>query len=350
MRLLRLVPALAVLFAGACAWWMSGRREPPPSDKLTFNHALHSEAGVACADCHGEVAGSTDAAQSFHAKEEKCLECHERDNCGMCHSDVKLRTSRGADERIFAFAHKNHVPRAQGDCARCHIDVATTTALPVHIPSMEECGSCHNHAEDLAQASCLGCHPSLRSMPLRALAQLDHGGDWMSRHGMLSRSEGAACLQCHSQATCSECHSSVAPAVGARLFPEQVERTLLHRGDFVSTHPIEARADGDLCLRCHGASFCVSCHQASGLTQDASVIRNPHPPGYALPGGAAFHGTDARLRIETCAACHDQGAASVCVECHRVGGVGGNPHPGGWAKRHPESQVKNNAMCRTCHF
>jgi hypothetical protein len=81
----------------------------------------------------------------------------------------------------------------------------------------------------------------------------------------------------------------------------------------------------------------------------SASIHAPHPPGYGVRGGEAFHGEDARLRIDTCVACHDQGPASNCVECHRVGGIGGNPHPSGWKDRFGTSERDVQTMCSYCH-
>jgi hypothetical protein len=171
----------------------------------------------------------------------------------------------------------------------------------------------------------------------------------MGRHAILARSQGAQCLQCHQQSMCTSCHSKVAPAAPARLFPEQVEKSLIHRGDFLSTHAIEAKSDGAVCLRCHKTDYCESCHRANAMAFNSSNQRNPHPAGWGVPGNGKFHGPEARLHIETCAACHDQGAKSVCVECHKVGGIGGSPHPANWRKHHDRDDVRSNPMCLTCH-
>ena len=70
---------------------------------------------------------------------------------------------------------------------------------------------------------------------------------------------------------------------------------------------------------------------------------SPHPPGW--DAGLA-HGSAAKHDILSCAACHDQGARSNCIECHRTV----NPHPTGWAQRHNRtSDVARNSMCRNCH-
>ena len=62
-----------------------------------------------------------------------------------------------------------------------------------------------------------------------------------------------------------------------------------------------------------------------------------------------YERTEARRDIVSCAACHDQDAASNCVTCHRVGGPGGNPHPPGFTTKHPAPDINRNPMCLTCH-
>jgi hypothetical protein len=57
------------------------------------------------------------------------------------------------------------------------------------------------------------------------------------------------------------------------------------------------------------------------------------------------HGRAARRDIASCAACHDQGAASNCVRCHKVGAFGGSPHPPGWRS----SQPTTAESCAICH-
>jgi hypothetical protein len=346
MKALRLGIVLPLLTLAACAWWMAGRPGLAALDQLTFSHTLHIDEGVECDTCHEGVAEATDTSSAHRPAEEVCLECHEReDNCDMCHSDAENAGKRPAHSSDLGFSHAAHIERVGDEgCAKCHPAVDWDEA-PVPLPNMDSCLECHNHDQDYARAECLHCHPSLRAKPLRAIAEFDHAGDWMSRHGLQARNQGAACQQCHTDSTCSECHSRVAPAVNAQLFPEAVGRNLLHRGDFRSTHAMEARADGDTCLRCHHTNYCAQCHEQHGLTAGVSNGRIPHPPGWSTPGGAAFHGDEARLRIETCAACHDQGAASNCVTCHKVGSIGGNPHPRGWRA----DDYDENPMCQTCH-
>lgn len=338
-----------LIMSMACAWWMAGRPNNAPSDKIIVSHSRHDAAGASCSDCHGAIESATDLSHSFAPDEKACLTCHERDNCSTCHTQAELRTARQPKEHSLTFSHAAHMPRVgEKGCAACHSDAKTSDSSHVQVPNMDQCLTCHEHAQQYAAADCQSCHKSLRTLPLKAVAEFEHGADWLGRHGLAARSLGASCQQCHSQSTCTNCHTKNAITTPTRLFPEAVERNLIHRGDFATSHAIDARLDGDTCLRCHNADTCVSCHRAVGLAEDGTNPRNPHPRGYGVRGGGvSFHGDDARAHIETCAACHDQGAASNCVDCHRVGGIGGNPHPAGWQKRHDDPG--KSTMCATCH-
>ena len=74
---------------------------------------------------------------------------------------------------------------------------------------------------------------------------------------------------------------------------------------------------------------------------------SPHPVGWMSrdAGSPDFHGRAARREPLTCMACHDHGPATNCIPCHKVGGIGGDPHPHGY---HP-SRARTDAMCRYCH-
>ena len=350
-----ILAVLALSSLGACAWWIAGRQPPPPADQLIFSHAYHFEMGLEdCEDCHGDVAATTSLDRSYLPTQETCMTCHDdaEADCSQCHTQVAARTegeNRDRRNGELRFSHRDHVERAEGDCSTCHPAIPESDHTPSGRPDMDTCQGCHPHDQQIANAQCDVCHTDLRQLGLAALGALQHDGAFFERHGLLAKSAGSSCAQCHEQTTCAECHARSPAGTIDAIFPEQVQRTRLHMGDFVTSHAIEARADGDLCLRCHGVKTCVECHEASGLAPTGADPRNPHPPGYALPGGAAFHGDDARLHIGTCAGCHDQGAASNCVDCHRVGGVGGNPHPDTWRFKHPIEEVRRNPMCRTCH-
>jgi hypothetical protein len=128
-----------------------------------------------------------------------------------------------------------------------------------------------------------------------------------------------------------------------------VTSDFIHRGDYVSRHPYDVERDPASCRKCHGTRFCDSCHEQQLMKPGIPNARNPHPPGWVRRGSGAFHGDAARDNIVNCAGCHDQGAASNCVACHQVGGIGGNPHPRGFLRKHDAGDIREQAMCRACH-
>jgi hypothetical protein len=193
------------------------------------------------------------------------------------------------------------------------------------------------------------CHADLTRYELRPVTAFKHGPGFLRSHGADARAAGESCATCHEQSFCSDCHAKTAPAKPDLLMPERVLAEFIHRGDFISRHAMEARADPALCLRCHGTSGCDSCHEAQRLSTSAANPLNPHPASWRVATGARLHADAARQNIASCAGCHDQGAASICVDCHRVGGMGGNPHPKGWSSRHPKSEISSNGMCLSCH-
>ena len=126
-----------------------------------------------------------------------------------------------------------------------------------------------------------------------------------------------------------------------------LEERLVYRGDFMVRHAIEAQSQSARCVRCHTVNTCDTCHVARGVSGNRSGSRNPHPAGWVggNPNSKSAHGHEARRDIVLCASCHEQGPATNCIQCHKVGAYGGNPHPGGWKS----NQGEGSRMCRYCH-
>jgi hypothetical protein len=177
---------------------------------------------------------------------------------------------------------------------------------------------------------------------------LQHDAAFLRRHGDLSTFEQSLCQTCHTQRDCQACHDVSQGWMMAGLHvPEAFQGPFVHRGDFMSRHSIEARAASARCATCHAPQTCDACHLKSGVSGNALHTRNIHPPGW-VGSSAAFtslHGREARRDLLSCAGCHEQGPATNCIRCHKVGAYGGNPHPHGWdSAREPSAQ-----MCRYCH-
>jgi hypothetical protein len=226
----------------------------------------------------------------------------------------------------------------RGQCVGCHPGVVDDGARGNMFPPMSNCLSCHERG--LEAQACASCHP--RS-DLRALVPetfLRHDVGFLRDHGLAAGRHQQVCSQCHAESDCVRCHDQAQPMGLAKVFPEEIDRPLIHRADFVVRHAIEARSERD-CARCHSPSFCDSCHLERGVSGNRRDSLNPHPIGWV----GVSHGRAARRDIVSCAGCHEAGPVTNCIRCHKVGGPGGNPHPSGWkSMRSPDAP-----MCRYCH-
>jgi hypothetical protein len=361
-RTLAVLIALA-LGSTACSWlvgsWAGAPKPASTRDNIVFSHKFHiEEQSAECGACHEGVEESESLQTSrFLPPEAACMECHEKeDNCKMCHANPTAPQTF-VDTRMpgIRFSHKNHVTRkvpesGENGCNVCHKGIEKTERISDHTrpPMFAACGQCHRTT--FRKDNCTTCHlpGTMREVSPEIY---DHGGDWQKRHGAAAKSGGdVVCGHCHKPDTCAECHSrSNIPVRPSQLNLNRPEAQFHHRGDYLTRHPIEAKLDSKACTTCHEPTTCTECHSRMGVAADKGLGKghNPHPPGFLQRGGASFHGDEVRRDPLACAACHDQGAASNCVTCHRTGGPGGNPHPGGAA--YQSGQSKTAPACLPCH-
>lgn len=347
---------MALLLGTAC----SGVTRPLSSlfasgDTVTFSHNVHKAAEVDCLTCHDAVSDATNLEVRQLPREHTCMQCHSEwkeaptQACNRCHTAPHLATHWPDKDPSLNFSHANHLPRVKDDCTKCHVTLPEPFKKAVR-PLMDACLSCHEHQQHYDEGRCDVCHKDLGAEKLKPVASFEHMGNWVKDHKLLARSSSQECFKCHDQNFCADCHTATPAGPVELRYPERVESQFIHRGDFVSRHWLEARADPTLCYRCHGQSACMQCHTKQNLSPAGQDPRSPHPAtGWIARGGAEFHGTAARMDIASCAACHDQGAASVCINCHKVGGVGGNPHPVTWRALHSRAEIQHNNMCLYCH-
>lgn len=357
---------------------------------LLFDHADHV-ANHDCSDCHAGVAKSEGLRDkrgkvkvgAFIPKKNHggCADCHEdevknKKKCTMCHAkgaDKKIALTRV--NRLLKFSHKQHMEvfakrakklaaeakakgkkdfKAPAACKHCHAK-AYTNKKP-GMPMLGKMAVCTDacHKQDLVDQACDKCHTQLQRQTLAAVAQLGHQGNFLKRHGTLARNTGR-CAQCHDQTYCADCHAKTAAMPLSIRYPEKINARYIHRGDFIGRHQVQARAQPTTCKKCHGNQYCTTCHQMRGVVRPAPLLarskaRSVHGPQWMTPGQAGFHGRKARRNAARCASCHDQGAASNCVRCHKVGGLGGNPHPRSFKWANKRDACAKNPMCLSCHI
>lgn len=335
---------LALLSLTACESVLGVR----PVEEQPFPHRAHVLNEVACNDCHAKVARAGEGAPLDLPTPQQCLTCHNPPHdtapCMTCHGQPQRRASLVAARDHLHFAHADHAGVDDGACMRCHNGVAEgDTRLR---PTMATCLSCHNHQSQWEARRCDGCHRDMEAEGTRPLSHVVHGDDYVARHGATAAGTVDLCASCHAESHCTRCHGASVAILPNRLQFDRVTNGQLHRGGFLARHALEARAEPALCITCHSESRCQACHSAMGVVAGENPRLAPHPAGWVGPPGAANdHGPAARRDPMGCASCHGGAREALCVDCHRVGGVGGNPHPPGFKSGKRMSELP----CRRCH-
>jgi hypothetical protein len=340
----------------------------PSSQPLRFSHRAHRSEG--CASCHTYALKSTRAQDDLTPAEAVCARCHridrahpERTKCARCHTawnalGFPLPVVKRAPQ--LKFSHKLH---AAIPCVRCHEGVEDCTRPSLsHLPTMTSCRECH---EGKRRLRCSGCHLTDPSGRLRT--RLDtglltpsgslhgdrHGPDFVTEHGQVGK-EARYCESCHRQAQCLHCHNGV------------YKPRSIHGNNYALLHGPDARRNKPDCGSCHrGQSFCVPCHERSGVSPAAPD--NPfqpglggigsgrlrfHPSGWSGRTAAAgnLHAAQARRNMRTCSSCHREDA---CLTCHTaIPGRPANisPHGPGFATSAKcRSLARNKRVCHKCH-
>jgi hypothetical protein len=335
----RLLVLVAITVLAACAGVLGLRKREPAA----FPHRKHLLNGVACTRCHtGIDAANTNDGVLHLPDESTCVSCHQKPHderpCFGCHSRPTAREELVEARDHLRFDHAKHLGTAQGNCMRCHVGVAEGDERLR--PTMATCFKCHD-GEQQAR-TCDGCHKNLEAGAELPASHLAHDGDWIRDHGARAASSADLCQTCHSEKSCATCHGVTVPALPATTRFANPFAASVHRAGFASRHSREAKADPGACQTCHQPDRCASCHVAKGIA--GSDRASPHPPGWV---GAIDnqHGREARRDPAACASCHGGAGEQLCVQCHKVGGVGGNPHPAGWSSNLPLGAMP----CRMCH-
>ncbi|NJK88343.1 MAG: hypothetical protein HC923_02405 [Myxococcales bacterium] len=330
----------------------------PTDENHPFEHRSHVTEGIACTKCHAGMDEAGEDGPLHLPTKEVCLECHQEphdtNECSNCHGEDFTPIRTGMAKHYLKFSHAEHlvVPETSGNCARCHQDVKYKDSSL--LPKMPVCLSCHEHERTWEIAECDSCHVNIQAEMPKPASHIVHEEDYAQNHSTDAAANRAVCATCHSESQCASCHGVNVPVLPYRLNFDRPELGGLHRAGFRSRHGREALVDGALCVTCHTESSCVTCHAEVGLAADGSVgtlgLRNPHPTNGWVdtsPGPQNNqHGVAARQDPVSCAGCHSGAGEQLCVDCHRVGGVGGNIHPPGFDS---SLDAQRDQPCTMCH-
>ncbi len=368
--------AVSLVVGGGLAWAATARERslaiyPAQRIPLRFDHQQHLEAGAECVTCHDSARKSATVGDRNLPGHEECESCHDLtaaskgaktdppSACNTCHPgfDVSVRLAPAKLDMPTAnlrFNHQVHVEK-KTDCAVCHGPMTDVTlATRQQLPKMATCLKCHDGRQ--ASKECGTCHvtePSGRlqltfpSGVLRPMQGdpfgLDHGPRYEFTHGTRASVDRQTCMSCHAESYCQTCHDALQKPLS------------VHPNDFITLHPIQARQDSTRCSSCHRAqSFCVACHERSGVAQTADRSLRPrnlkvHPDFnvWVETPGPQHHGVAASRDMQSCVSCHRE---ESCMTCHSaMGGRQVNPHPAGFRTACKQVAASNDRACLKCH-
>jgi hypothetical protein len=289
-------------------------------DEARFGGSVHGFLGMACIDCHTDVA----AAQEFpHAERLAPVQC------GLCH-DAPVAAY---DRSVHARARRERVSSVAATCVDCHtthdIRPASDPDSPTYALNVPAtCARCHGSAEVIAAGGI-----SIGNVP--ALYEDSIHGRAVSRAGLLV---APTCTSCHDShdireksdvesrvhhanvpATCGRCHEGI-----LRVYGEGVHGSGLASGN--GSVPV--------CSDCHSAHG-IQRAEVSGWQLDVIGECGTCHTDQMRTYRDTFHGQVTSLgftRVATCAACHGS---------HAI-----------YPKDDPRSTISSAQLlqtCRQCH-
>jgi len=338
---------LVLVFSCACAGILG--LKPESSPEHAFEHRAHAEAGVHCLTCHDGVQRTGDTGELHIPMTSTCTSCHAKPHdtrdCNGCHGLPYTRAGASRARDVVRFEHAAHRQATKADCVRCHSDAGS--GIGVLRPRMASCLSCHEHQGQMSAQDCGSCHVDLETEGTLPEDHLVHPADFATAHGAQAAAADGLCATCHSERECASCHAGgKMPTTPDRLAFDRPTGPGLHRPGFLARHALDASEAGGLCTTCHAPESCASCHDRERLVASGKGRLNPHPPGWiGPPGSRNDHGPATWRDPASCASCHGGAGEQLCVDCHQVGGPGGDPHPPG---REPGGS-KSRFPCARCH-
>ena len=326
-----------------------------------FADSVHGQAGLACVDCHTDLAKTSDFPHAARTRPVVCASCHDAPGPSHPFHPALGGTGRRTPETDCARCHGAHDTAAIGDsrfpfapsvevaaCGRCHGEVERRFRASEHGEprtagaQAPTCLSCHRTPltagalPDLgprkqAQAQlCLSCHVKDKAVRDQVSSSSSFIASYeTSVHGaalLRGDSRAPTCVDCHGahdarhgfdsaspvnkmrvQQVCGRCHESQ-----SRKFEDSVHGAALHKGN----------KDAPSCTDCHGehailsakdpnspvaaanvsARTCTPCHASLKVTEKWNLPRDR-----ARTFADSFHGLAARggsIEVANCASCH----------------------------------------------
>jgi hypothetical protein len=133
------------------------------------------------------------------------------------------------------------------------------------ISSEKSFAATHPQALGAGRPVCSECHGTeAMKGNLKSYASLDHTATFVKEHRIAAGQDSATCATCHSQSFCADCHGGKTVMKPSAKLGNRPDREIPHRGNYLSMHRIEGKADPTSCFKCHGRANnekCMTCHK-----------------------------------------------------------------------------------------
>ncbi|MBI5666056.1 MAG: cytochrome C [Nitrospirae bacterium] len=113
------------------------------------------------------------------------------------------------------------------------------------------------HPVEIERPICSECH-------IDEHAAMSHTSDFLTRHKFYAARWRQACSLCHRESFCNDCHANKEELKPSDKFKDSPDRSLPHRGDYLTQHTIDGRINPAPCFKCHGRKNnerCGACHR-----------------------------------------------------------------------------------------
>jgi hypothetical protein len=268
----------------------NGRSVAVAPDK--FGASVHGQSGIACVDCHADLARAVDFPHPEKLAPVACSTCHDA-AASQYEMSVHAEARRASPQSVAA---------ACKDCHGTHdIRSAKDPDSPIyHLNLPATCGRCHGNADIIRRGRiAIGnvvaqFQDSIhgRALTLSGLTVAPDCKDCHNAHDIKRKTDAASTVfRATIPATCGKCHEGV-----QRRYLTGVHGDALAKG----------RPDAPVCVSCHSAHQIQRTEGASWKAQVLAECGSCHPESKRTYRDT-FHGQETQLgfmRVATCADCH----------------------------------------------
>jgi nitrate/TMAO reductase-like tetraheme cytochrome c subunit len=289
-------------------------------DRAKWEASIHGGGGIACVDCHADLATFTDFPHPPKLQPVSCAKCHD--------AIVKEYS-----ETVHAHARKDQGNLVAATCIDCHgkhdilprSDPASRT-YPLNVPAT--CAACHGNAEKIAKGH-------IAAGDVASMFQDSIHGEALIKKGLIIAPDCARCHGAHAirkasdpesrvhrshiPATCGSCHEGL-----LKQYEKSVHGVAVGKGN----------PKAPVCTDCHSAHQ-IAATVAEGWRLDVMKECGTCHAESLHSYRDTYHGQVSSLgfaRVATCADCHgshgilpssdprstisDARRAETCRKCH----------------------------------